>query len=259
MKRRGGVALVVAAALLALPASASAATTFGADLTQSVAVLTDPAPCTSAVGQDCSFFTLTKTSGATETGSPIDGVLTSVRVKTANPAMTMAVRVLRAQPSPPLSFLNVGPETLISLPAYTVVAGGHITEVTDLHQPISAGDRLGLGWTQPSGSAVFVNASNGTTANCGMRQGSTGAHPVDTSATYSNTPCQFEMLVQATVEPDADHDRFGDETQDQCPTNAITRGPCPTPTAAAHKKKCKKSKRRSAGALVAKRCKKKHH
>jgi hypothetical protein len=36
-----------------------------------------------------------------------------------------------------------------------------------------------------------------------------------------------EFLVNADVEPDADRDGFGDETQDQCPTNASTQGSCP--------------------------------
>src|SRR5262249_49078219 len=34
--------------------------------------------------------------------------------------------------------------------------------------------------------------------------------------------------VSAVIEPDADHDGFGDETQDQCPTQATTQGPCDT-------------------------------
>ena len=33
--------------------------------------------------------------------------------------------------------------------------------------------------------------------------------------------------VEATLEVDADHDGFGDETQDRCPTDASTQGPCP--------------------------------
>lgn len=35
--------------------------------------------------------------------------------------------------------------------------------------------------------------------------------------------------VEATLEADADNDDFGDETQDRCPTNASTQGPCPVP------------------------------
>ena len=39
------------------------------------------------------------------------------------------------------------------------------------------------------------------------------------------------ILVAANVEPDSDRDGFGDETQDQCPTDATTQGPCPQPPA----------------------------
>ena len=57
--------------------------------------------------------------------------------------------------------------------------------------------------------------------------------PPGATATYSpNTDIQID--VSAILEPDADQDGFGDETQDQCPTDATTQGPCPTgaPTAA---------------------------
>jgi Ca2+-binding RTX toxin-like protein len=37
------------------------------------------------------------------------------------------------------------------------------------------------------------------------------------------------ILIAANVEPDSDRDGFGDETQDQCPTNATIQGPCPAP------------------------------
>jgi hypothetical protein len=36
--------------------------------------------------------------------------------------------------------------------------------------------------------------------------------------------------ISATVEPDADHDGFGDETQDKCPTDPSTQGTCPPPS-----------------------------
>jgi hypothetical protein len=62
----------------------------------------------------------------------------------------------------------------------------------------------------------------------------------------------FRQDISAVLEPDADHDGFGDETQDQCPANASTQGPCP-------KKKCKHKKKHKSGAVIAKKCKKKHH
>jgi len=64
-----------------------------------------------------------------------------------------------------------------------------------------------------------------------------------------------EISVSAVLEADADHDGFGDETQDQCPTNGTTQGPCPV-----KQKKCKKHKKhRSAESAKKKKCKKKKH
>jgi hypothetical protein len=63
--------------------------------------------------------------------------------------------------------------------------------------------------------------------------------------TLSNVIPGGRIMLSAQVEPDADHDGFGDDTQDQCPTNAAVQTPCP-PTAAgtgqraAALKKCKK-------------------
>ena len=37
-----------------------------------------------------------------------------------------------------------------------------------------------------------------------------------------------ELLVAATIEPDADKDGFGDETQDGCPSDGSTQGSCVT-------------------------------
>ena len=59
--------------------------------------------------------------------------------------------------------------------------------------------------------------------------------------TYSNYGGGYEVTIQYTIEPDADHDGYGDETQDLCPTDATTHGPCPaTGRRAAALKKCKK-------------------
>jgi hypothetical protein len=63
-----------------------------------------------------------------------------------------------------------------------------------------------------------------------------------------------QIDVSAVLEPDADHDGFGDETQDQCPTNGSTHGPCPaTGQRAAALKKCKKKH----SAHARKKCRKK--
>jgi hypothetical protein len=42
---------------------------------------------------------------------------------------------------------------------------------------------------------------------------------------------ELGVPVTAAVEPDADGDGYGDETQDKCPTDASTQGPCPVKAA----------------------------
>jgi hypothetical protein len=51
-----------------------------------------------------------------------------------------------------------------------------------------------------------------------------------TVASPAATVNQARIYVNADVEPDADHDGFGDETQDQCPSDASTAGACPPPS-----------------------------
>ena len=40
----------------------------------------------------------------------------------------------------------------------------------------------------------------------------------------------FRLNVAADIEPDADHDGYGDETQDCCATDPSRQGPAPTST-----------------------------
>ena len=81
--------------------------------------------------------------------------------------------------------------------------------------------------------------------------------PVGQTETDSTKVPMERLNVSAVLEPDADHDGYGDETQDQCPTDPSTQGPCPvTP---APKKHCKHKKKHKSAAVIAKKCKKKKH
>jgi hypothetical protein len=108
---------------------------------------------------------------------------------------------------------------------------------TDMHQfaageiptipvriPVAGGEHLGLG-TGIQGPA-WVRYSN-TLAD------QVGGFPFAAAIGDAKVPTTFSgylMNVAATVEPDADHDGFGDETQDGCPTDASKQGPCvPSP------------------------------
>jgi hypothetical protein len=240
---------LVAAALLVAPASASAATVFGADMTQSPSLSSSLYSITNVVKPD----------GSADTGAPVSGVLVSARIRTTGAGGSGVIRVLRETSHPDAStygLLNTDPEIPVTVTADATIPG-HITEVLT-RRPISAGDRLAW-YTNDPGGAIKEQAATGPPAQCAFAAGA--AHTVGSSFDYSTVGCNnLPILLSGTIEADADADGFGDETQDQCPTNSTTQGSCPVSAPAplpAHKKKCKKKKHRSADAVVAKKCKKK--
>jgi hypothetical protein len=103
--------------------------------------------------------------------------------------------------------------------------------------PIGAGESLGMVEIftpgDSSGPAV-LSASAATGAETKLAVGTHNSGTLD----YNINGANVEILVQYTVEPDADGDGYGDETQDRC---VGTSGPCipietavkPVPTEAA--------------------------
>jgi hypothetical protein len=81
--------------------------------------------------------------------------------------------------------------------------------------------------------------------------------PPGTTRTYESDFGDRQIDLAAKLEPDADHDGFGDETQDKCPTNGQTQGPCITGQRAAALKKCKKKHKQNHKAKQFRKCKKK--
>ena len=90
-----------------------------------------------------------------------------------------------------------------------------------------------------------------------MLRSNVGAHDSG-GLSYGGSSTDAELLVQFRVEPDADLDGFGDETQDKCQGTAGTNAGCPPAQQQKKKKKCKKGKKKkSAAAAKKKKCKKK--
>ena len=133
----------------------------------------------------------------------------------------------------------------------TVAASG--TSTFPARLPVAAGDEIAL-WV-PS---VFPAKApcNYVTGNAGDVQAYRGgSHPEpaigDQFGPTSDHGSTFRLNVSAELEPDADQDGYGDETQDGCPTEAAVQGPCPDGTAPkttitkAPKSKIKTKKRRA--------------
>jgi hypothetical protein len=191
--------------------------------------------------------------------SPTSGVVVLILVKHANSGANPGIYGFRVLSGSPTTFSTNGIPA--ELPDFNWPAN-QTSGISDFHPslggtpkgiPISAGDRLGVvrsSGTSGEGAQIISNNSPG---------GSTGSASVihnSGSASYLSMP-DFELLMQYRVEPDADHDGYGDETQDQCPSSAASHGACPPAPPATKKKKCKKHKKRSVSAEVAKKkCKK---
>jgi hypothetical protein len=253
--RRTGIAALATGICcsLALGAgSASAAENFGSNL--DAAATTGPAINTSSVQT-------TQVTGVTQPLVPANpGVITLILVRHgpsgADPG-TYGFRVLTG-----------------STPNFT--ATGAPSELPDFAWP--ANDTPGVtsfvptlggiakGIPIPAGGHLGIVRSGGTSGQ-GAQIGAFGTTPGGVlhaaPAVHNSGPLGYtnngnsELLLRYSVEPDADGDGYGDQTQDLCPAQAGTQGACvaPAKTTKKKKKKCKKRKKKPAAAAK-KKCKK---
>jgi hypothetical protein len=226
--------IVVAVALVGLmiPAAASAAETIGQ----------------TAAGSSCTgneAYTQGVLTSGTSYRPTISGVITSWSSFAGSVAGTQ-VELLVLKPNPsagPTHFTATHRDQIRAL-----AQANALNTFSGVHVPIEAGDQLGMFLASIPGANCFFAAPGDT----GLFIGGDPPLNVDSNFTGSNT--DRNLNLSAVVEPDADRDGFGDETQDACPSSAATQGTCP---AAKTKKKCKKHKKkhRNAGAAKKKRCK----
>jgi hypothetical protein len=183
--------------------------------------------------------------------APSPGVITSWSFQASFGALPQGLKLKVGRPAGGADFTIVGesaPKNPIS---------NQLNTYTDVSIPVQTGDVIGLYPGDVDNDAHFfrsVDESKGFGAVVHVGDLAPGG-----TDDFEGPVSVYQLDVSAKLEPDADHDGFGDETQDQCATNASTQGACsasPTPTP--HKKKCKKKhKKRSAAEAKAKKCKKK--
>jgi hypothetical protein len=203
-----GAALAVC---LAAAAGASAATQFGDPC---VATLDTPQPATLIA------FQVAAPQSPLPMTAPSAGVITSWSVNVgsalAPASIPMKFKVLR--PDPTSKTVQVVGES-----GGTAVAG---VNTFNVRIPVRAGDRIG---TASDGTSLLACEEWAPGDVLGVAQ----ADPIPGSTVpyLESSEIKGQIPVFATVEPDADGDGYGDETQDQCPTDASTQGPCPTKAA----------------------------
>jgi hypothetical protein len=209
--------VLVATVALVAPAGASAATTIGQ---------IDPGtPTSSCTGT--SYWAQNATgAGVPSYSVPADGVITSWSHKAGvATGRELGLRIFR----------------LVSGTTYQLVGSSGVQILTpntvntfSTRIPVKAGDRLGLyvgnaaPFPLPSGGAAC--ASTGGVGDL-IHEGLANPEPATGSSvslgmSYTSI---YRLNVTAKVEPDADGDGYGDETQDGCPTSAASIGSCPQP------------------------------
>jgi hypothetical protein len=145
---------------------------------------------------------------ALKTTSP--GVVTAWKVQSAPflEPRTMVLKVIREVSSEYEVIAESAPEPVVEEP----------------HQfptriPVPTGVSFGVTSTK---SFPSCDAASGDTVAI-----FTGGAPVGSKAKPFETRTELLLSLAAVVEPDADGDGYGDETQDQCPQSAATQGACP--------------------------------
>jgi hypothetical protein len=217
MSCRSRVAVAVATltvAAAAMTGSASAAVVSGSNLSvaPNAGTCIGPQPCT---------LTISTLPGATSAPggarAAIDGVIVAWRVRAigSEKPHTIALHLVRNNRD-----AGIGPE--VPLPAspgvYEYAA----------RMPVRVGDEIGvdlLTTTVFGGTPVSRINVPGATSHLWIPR----LFPGEERAPHPTEGTESETVMNVTIEPDADHDGFGDETQDACPTVASTTGPCPKP------------------------------
>ena len=203
--------VLAASALLALPAVSDAATTFGSRLNHDPANSGEckdlPTPCTLA-----SYIHPSDPNGDPYAGgAPSDGVITKFRIRAygidspANVTFRLA-RVNRQDPQNDDSALataaGTGPSATV--PVYNPGEDTPVTEVPGSLR-VRKGDYLAIDGTNVA--ATYNSSGDKYTYRYDPPL-------VDGQGPRASNEATGELLVQAVIEPDADKDGLGDETQD---------------------------------------------
>jgi hypothetical protein len=191
------LAPVALCAALAAASPAAAATQFG-----------DPCVATGVTPNK----TIVELSGppGVQVTAPADGVVTRVQIagKPGFPGtIVQGLKLLRSNGTP-TGFTAASQDLLL--------VNGPTSYGYRL--PVKTGDRLGL--ASEAGVFFCAGQSGDTTAF------TPGELPLESSAVFKTTE-NIGVPIVATLEPDADGDGFGDETQDGCPQSAELIEPCP--------------------------------
>jgi len=203
------------AALLSGPAAGHAAQTFGSLLKNSPA--NGPDPCVDSAPGPCTlvgYINPNDVGDPVTSPAPADGVIVRFRLRTsaAEPVTLRLATVTKEGDTLLAQAVRTGPTV--------TTQGTGDTEEFAARLVVHRGEHLAL--DAPAAHMVYNQGGNQFTPLYapplveGQGPRGPGAEPTG------------ELLLQAVIEPDADGDGFGDETQDGCPAQPSTQGVCDT-------------------------------
>lgn len=151
--------------------------------------------------------------------APFSGVITrwGVRLQTSNTGYGFQLEVMEDSGTGSFSRVRQSEVEVPTLPF------GASTQMFPARIPIEAGQQTALTIFKnavPTAIGVFKTGSGQGALWCPRFEGGPSAPAY---------PFSSQLLMNARVEPDADGDGYGDETQDGCPTNPARQDPCPSP------------------------------
>jgi hypothetical protein len=216
-------------ALAALPAgSASASTSFGATLssgsggeTLDCTMLSFPLGGPASTG--CTAV-LIRQDDMSSAAAPVSGVLVSLTLRMQT-AVTGHLRVLHDVGGTAGDVTNPDAMTYVSTGPAASVPGDDAQHTYPAQVPITTGDYIAFGTSGASSTAAIYRSAMVGKGERIYRDSADGTAPSEGSLDPV-TAFSIQAPIRATIEPDADGDGYGDETQDQCPTKPGP-GPCP--------------------------------
>lgn len=216
MTRRRVLVLLTATLLIATPSAAVAATILGSPGA--------PGGSCAGPGTQVEAIQIQRANGAKD-AAPAPGVITSWTYDQGAGESVVTLRTYRPTATPNQYAVlaeDGAPRTLAAN------SGAHTFPT---RMPVNAGDTIGLRVT--SGNCLSTTSS--TDDKLLIKAGS--PTPVGGTVTFPATSSAVTTFVTAVLEPDADHDGYGDETQDRCPQLASTQAGCPPDTVITKKPK----------------------
>ncbi len=208
---RTSLTLALVAILIAVAAPEAGAKTVVGPATLATTGLTNE-PCGTPV---CTFVQFSDGGATPSYVSPVTGVITGWRLASGSAGNPVRLRVLRPGPTAG-TFSGVGTGL-----AHTTEAG--LNTFTTERLFIQAGESIGLDDAQ---GLFFSTGLTGALVRWWSPAVGDGTGP---SAPTNASAAGHSLQLNADVEPDADGDRFGDETQDACPGDVNhSNPPCAT-------------------------------